>query len=177
MKAKSSKKRLQISKELWTIVPQYFAEAHAAKAEGRPVGWMPPMNGAIEVFRAMDITPIMPENWSPICAATGLAPECMEAAERMGYSRDLCGYLRNAIGYINEAMKKPDQPFGGQVGCICTTPRTFPRRLPCRARRGLPVYSDSRTGRTSAALSNRTILHRIGIRFCPHVAALQYRIS
>lgn len=113
MKTKSSKKRLQISKELWTIVPQYFAEAHAAKAEGRPVGWLPPMNGAIEVFRAMDITPIMPENWSPICAATGLAPECMEAAERMGYSRDLCGYLRNAIGYIHEVMEKPDQPFGG----------------------------------------------------------------
>ena len=113
MKAKSSKKRLQISKELWSIVPQYFADAHAAKAEGRLVGWMPPMNGAIEVFRAMDIVPVMPENWSPICAATGLAPECMEAAERMGYSRDLCGYLRNAIGYINEVMKKSDQPFGG----------------------------------------------------------------
>ena len=113
MKAKSSKKRLQISKELWTIVPQYFAEAHAAKAKGKLVGWMPPMNGAIEVFRAMDIVPVMPENWSPVCAATGLAPECMEAAERMGYSRDLCGYLRNAIGYVSEAMQKPDQPFGG----------------------------------------------------------------
>ncbi len=113
MKAKSSKKRLRISKELWSIVPQYYADAHAAKAEGRLVGWMPPMNGAIEVFRAMDIFPIMPENWSPVCAATGLAPECMEAAERMGYSRDLCGYLRNAIGYVKEGMKKPDQPLGG----------------------------------------------------------------
>ena len=112
-KAKSSKKRLRISKELWTIVPQYFAEAHAAKAEGTLVGWLPPMNGAIEVFRAMDIIPVMPENWSPVCAATGLAPECMEAAERMGYSRDLCGYLRNAIGYIHEGMQKEDQPFGG----------------------------------------------------------------
>ncbi len=112
-KAKSSKKRLQISKELWSIVPQYFAEAHAAKAEGKLIGWIPPMNGVIEVFRAMDIVPVMPENWSPVCAATGLAPECMEAAERMGYSRDLCGYLRNAIGYISEAMDKPDQPFGG----------------------------------------------------------------
>jgi len=113
MKAKSSKKRLRISKELWSIVPQYFAEAHAAKAEGKLVGWIPPMNGAIEVFRALDIFPVMPENWSPVCAATGLAPECMEAAERMGYSRDLCGYLRNAIGYIHEGMNKPDQPFGG----------------------------------------------------------------
>ena len=113
MKAKSSKKRLRTSKELWNIVPQYYADAHAAKAEGKLVGWMPPMNGVIEVFRAMDIFPIMPENWSPVCAATGLAPECMEAAERMGYSRDLCGYLRNAIGYIHEVMEKPDQPLGG----------------------------------------------------------------
>lgn len=113
MKAKSSKKRLQISKELWTIVPQYYADAHSAKADGRLVGWMPAMNGVIEVFRAMDIVPVIPENWSPVCAATGLAPECMEAAERMGYSRDLCGYLRNAVGYIHEVMKKPDQPLGG----------------------------------------------------------------
>jgi len=113
MKAKSSRKRLRSSKELWSIVPKYYAEAHAAKAEGKLVGWMPPMNGAIEVFRAMDIVPVMPENWSPVCAATGLAPECMEAAEKMGYSRDLCGYLRNAIGYIHEGMKKPDQPLGG----------------------------------------------------------------
>jgi len=112
-KAKSSKKRLQTSKELWSIIPQYYADAHAAKAEGTPIGWIPPMNGVIEVFRAMDIFPIMPENWSPVCAATGLAPECMEAAERMGYSRDLCGYLRNAIGYISEVMERPDQPLGG----------------------------------------------------------------
>lgn len=113
MKAASSRKRLEISKELWKLVPKYFAEAHAAKAEGKLVGWMPPMNGAIEVFRAMDIMPVMPENWSPVCAATGLAPECMEAAERMGYSRDLCGYLRNALGYIHEGMKRTDQPLGG----------------------------------------------------------------
>lgn len=113
MKAESSKKRLKISKELWRLVPQYFADAHAAKAEGKLIAWLPPMNGAIEVFRAMDIVPVMPENWSPICAATGLAVDCIEAAERMGYSRDLCGYLRNAIGYIHEGMKKPDQPLGG----------------------------------------------------------------
>jgi benzoyl-CoA reductase/2-hydroxyglutaryl-CoA dehydratase subunit BcrC/BadD/HgdB len=113
MKAQSSKKRLRTSKELWTIVPQYYADAHAAKAEGKLVGWMPPMNGAIEVFRAMDIVPVLPENWSPVCAATGLAPECMEAAERMGYSRDLCGYLRNAIGYVHDVMKRDEQPLGG----------------------------------------------------------------
>ena len=39
------------------------------------MGWMPPMNGAIELFYAMDLQPVFPENWSPVCAAFGLSPQ------------------------------------------------------------------------------------------------------
>jgi len=88
-------------------------ECLQAKSEGKPVGWMPPMNGAIELFYAMDLQPVFPENWSPVCAAFGLAPANFQVAEDMGYSRDLCGYLRNIIGYVNGPMKEGDTTLGG----------------------------------------------------------------
>ena len=126
-KTKKSKKRLKSAKELNRVVSEYYQECNLAKTEGRPVGWMPPMNGAIEIFYAMDLQPVFPENWSPLCAAFGFTPGNFEVSEGMGYSRDLCGYLRNIAGYVHGMMKdeeallrlpEPDIliSFGG--GCI-----------------------------------------------------------
>ena len=126
-KTGKSKKRLHAAKELNTIVTEYYMECARAKAEGRPVGWMPPMNGAIEIFYAMDLQPVFPENWSPLCAAFGFTPGNFKVSEGMGYSRDLCGYLRNIAGYVYGLMNDRSAPlalpepdilisFGG--GCV-----------------------------------------------------------
>ena len=112
-KTKRSKKRLKAAKELNKVVGSYYLECAQAKAGGKPVGWMPPMNGAVEIFYAMDIQPVFPENWSPICAAFGLAPKNFEIAEGMGYSQDLCGYLRNIVGYVHGPMQDKGSPLGG----------------------------------------------------------------
>ncbi|MBU2549111.1 MAG: 2-hydroxyacyl-CoA dehydratase family protein [Proteobacteria bacterium] len=112
-KTRKSRKRLRSAQELNRVVAEFYLEGHAAKAEGRPVGWMPPMNGVIEVFYAMDLQPVFPENWSPVCAAFGLAPRHFEVSAGLGYSRDLCGYLRNIFGYIHGPMNEPDMPLGG----------------------------------------------------------------
>jgi benzoyl-CoA reductase/2-hydroxyglutaryl-CoA dehydratase subunit BcrC/BadD/HgdB len=112
-KTRKSKKRLNATKELSRIIAEYYMECNDAKAKGKPVGWMPPMNGAIEIFYAMDLQPVFPENWSPVCAAFGLTPDNFEVSEKMGYSRDLCGYLRNIIGYIYGMMGEQDNPLGG----------------------------------------------------------------
>jgi hypothetical protein len=45
------------------------------------------MNGAIELFYAMDLQPFFPENWSPVCAAFGLSPQNFEVAEEMGVAQ------------------------------------------------------------------------------------------
>jgi len=111
--SRKSMKRLGAARELARVVAEYYLECHQAKAAGKPVGWMPPMNGAIEVFYAMDLQPVFPENWSPVCAAFGLTPANFEVAERMGYSSDLCGYLRNIVGYVNSDMNGPSVPLGG----------------------------------------------------------------
>ena len=110
---RKSTKRLKTSKELNRVVTEYYLSCQSAKSEGRPVGWMPPMNGAIELCYAMDLQPVFPENWSPVCAAFGLTPQNFKVSEDMGYSRDLCGYLRNIIGYVNGLMNEKDTPLGG----------------------------------------------------------------
>jgi benzoyl-CoA reductase/2-hydroxyglutaryl-CoA dehydratase subunit BcrC/BadD/HgdB len=112
-KTRKSKKRLQAAKELTRVVADYYLECNEAKAAGKPIGWMPPMNGAIEIFYAMDLQPVFPENWSPVCAAFGLTPNNFEIAEKMGYSRDLCGYLRNITGYVHSEMNDASVPLGG----------------------------------------------------------------
>lgn len=112
-KTQKSTKRLKTARELQKVVADYYLRCMSAKSEGRPVGWMPPMNGAIELFYAMDLQPVFPENWSPVCAAFGLTPQNFTVSEDMGYSRDLCGYLRNIIGYVHGLMNEKDSPFGG----------------------------------------------------------------
>jgi benzoyl-CoA reductase/2-hydroxyglutaryl-CoA dehydratase subunit BcrC/BadD/HgdB len=111
-KSGKSKKRLRAAKELNRVVTEHYMACARAKAEGKPVGWMPPMNGAIEIFYAMDLQPLFPENWSPVCAAFGLAPRNFEVTESLGYSRDLCGYLRNIIGYVHGPMNEEGTPLG-----------------------------------------------------------------
>ena len=112
-KERKTTKRLRASRELTKLVAEFYIECNQAKAQGKPVGWMPPMNGAIEIFYAMDLQPVFPENWSPVCAAFGLAPANFDRSEDMGYSRDLCGYLRNILGYVHGDMNGPDVPLGG----------------------------------------------------------------
>ncbi len=112
-KTRKSRKRLRAARELNQVVMDYYLECVQAKGSGKPVGWMPPMNGAIEIFYALDLMPVFPENWSPVCAAFGLAPQNFETAHARGYSRDLCGYLRNILGYVHGPMTEPGTLLGG----------------------------------------------------------------
>ena len=112
-RVRKSKKRLDSARELNRVVAEFYLECHEAKRQGKPVGWMPPMNGAIELFYALDLQPVFPENWSPVCAAFGLTPANFALSEQMGYSRDLCGYLRNIIGYAHGQMNDESVPLGG----------------------------------------------------------------
>lgn len=111
--SRKSTKRLKSAKELNRVVAEFYLECNRAKDEGRLVGWMPPMNGAIELFYAMDLQPVFPENWSPVCAAFGLTPGNFDIAHGLGYSRDLCGYLRNILGYVHGDMHGEQVPLGG----------------------------------------------------------------
>jgi benzoyl-CoA reductase/2-hydroxyglutaryl-CoA dehydratase subunit BcrC/BadD/HgdB len=112
-RAQKSHKRLATAKGLQQIVADFYLEGHEAKRTGKPVGWMPPMSGLIEIFYAMGLMPAFPENWSPVCAAFGLIDKNYETAESMGFSPDLCGYLRNCVGYVYGMMGNDQVPLGG----------------------------------------------------------------
>lgn len=132
--AKKTTKRLQANTALRQIISEFYADGHRAKAEGRPVGWIPPMNGLIELFYSMDIHPIFPENWAPLCAAIGTNTANFAYAAQRGYSDDLCGYFRNNIGYALDGITGENQILGGLpepdflisfgAGCIPTM-KTF----------------------------------------------------
>ncbi len=144
--AEKTKKRLQANKALRQIIAEFYADGHRAKDEGRPVGWIPPMNGLIELFYAMDVHPIFPENWAPICAAIGSNVKNFEHAAARGYSGDLCGYFRNNIGYALDGIEEEDQPLGGLpkpdflisfgAGCVPTM-KTF--QVLCDHYQGIPT--------------------------------------
>ena len=96
MEEKKTRKRLQANKALRQIIVDFYAEGHRAKVEGRPVIWIPPMNGLIELFYAMGITPVFPENWAPLCAAIGTNRKNFEYAAKRGFrgiSADISGTM------------------------------------------------------------------------------------
>ena len=52
MEEKKTRKRLQANKALRQIIVDFYAEGHRAKAEGRPVIWIPPNGWDVEACSA-----------------------------------------------------------------------------------------------------------------------------
>ncbi len=99
--------RLESGVELTRLMIEHYGQA-LGRQSGLPVAWV--TSGApVELLRAMDVLPVYPENYAAVCAAQGAVPLC-EAAERLGYSRDLCSYARTSIG---AAAIGDDAPFAG----------------------------------------------------------------
>lgn len=120
-------------------IKKFYEGAHKAKAEGRPVAWVT-STFPVEMLIAMDVIPVWPENYASVCAARQVSVRLCEAAEREGFSRDLCSYARCVLGSIFE---KKDLPEGGMPKpdflvastCACDTHlkwfQVVSRRLNC----------------------------------------------
>jgi len=100
------RERKKDSKNLKRSIQNGFQTLHGK--QGRPVTWITGYD-PVEILYAMDIAVVYPENYSALCAVTQTAPKFIEAAERMGYSGDLCSYARNTIGTTFEE----GAPLGG----------------------------------------------------------------
>jgi len=106
-------------------IARYYTEAHEAKKKGAKVCWHTcAIHNAL--LHSFDIYTFMPE----ISAAlTGFDNTCVPyqvAAEKQGYSQDICSYARQNIGEIftgrtaeQGAMPAPD--FLVTTGGVCTT--------------------------------------------------------
>jgi benzoyl-CoA reductase/2-hydroxyglutaryl-CoA dehydratase subunit BcrC/BadD/HgdB len=82
------------------------------------------------IFMAMDVLPIMPENWAGLCAVKRAADPYISRAESDGYSNHICSYARIGMGYCSMlrsgdvpsdapdgGMAKPTMIIGSSFGC------------------------------------------------------------
>lgn len=128
--AASGKKKgraLQSSYEAGIVLKEYWEGAARHRAEGRPVAWVSG-NVPIELFWALGIYPVYPENYSAVCASIQRAQEFCEEAEQKGYSIDLCSYSRVNLGIVlGKGIENPELPYGGipRPDMLVTT------RIPC----------------------------------------------
>lgn len=94
-----SVKGLEATKTLYPILKQEYLTAYQGKQEGKPVAWVT-VYFPVEIVHAMGIVPVFPENYAALCAAKQRTAELCQAAEREGYSKDLCSYFRSSMGTV-----------------------------------------------------------------------------
>jgi benzoyl-CoA reductase/2-hydroxyglutaryl-CoA dehydratase subunit BcrC/BadD/HgdB len=100
-------------KKLKQITMEYFTAAHMAPQNGKPVVYVNVFT-PVELFYALDFFPVYPENHAAIVGARKMATDVSPAAEKLGYSMDLCSYARCDIGSIEAkisptwGLPKPD---------------------------------------------------------------------
>ncbi len=78
------------------IMKRYYFQAKMARWFRKKVAWIT-SGGPVEPLIAMDVIPVYPENHGAMIGATKMGGALCEAAEGMGYSRDLCSYARADI--------------------------------------------------------------------------------
>lgn len=103
MTEKTKSRARELMKE---YVGDLYSGIREAKARGEKIGYST-SNFAKELFEAMDLKIVYPENHAAAVAAKkGSIPFC-EKAESLGYSSDLCSYARISIGFDER-----DEEFG-----------------------------------------------------------------
>ena len=75
----------------------YLKGRHADGAV--PVAWVT-SGFPIEVLRPLGFHAVYPENHAALCGVQRIVPELSDAAEKEGYSRDLCSYARTDLGSV-----------------------------------------------------------------------------
>lgn len=86
-------------RDLKQINIDYYTAAHTAKQSGKFIAYVNAFT-PVELLYAMDFIPIYPENHAVILGARRLSQEVAPAAEKLGYSMDLCSYARCDLGSI-----------------------------------------------------------------------------
>lgn len=99
---------IQALKLLKGINADYYDNAREAAKRGRPVGYVN-VFAPTELFYAMDIVPIYPENHAVFIQARKLTLEILAIPERLGFVPGLCSYALVDLGH----MLSGKSPVGG----------------------------------------------------------------
>lgn len=106
------------------MLVRHYAEARAAKQEGRLVCWSTSI-APQELLTTMDIVTIYPENHAAAIGARKDSMPFIEHTEALGYSSDLCSYARVNLAYAEMLESKAENmPLPDLLLCtsnICHT--------------------------------------------------------
>ena len=123
----SAKHWTEGAKKVRGMVKDMYARA---QSEGKPVAWV--MFGLVnELFVAMDVLPVYPENYAGLCATKRIGEPFIQRAEADGYSDVTCSYARIGLGYTalwkdtgvipdfapDGGMAKPVMLIGSSMAC------------------------------------------------------------
>jgi benzoyl-CoA reductase/2-hydroxyglutaryl-CoA dehydratase subunit BcrC/BadD/HgdB len=103
---------LKVTQEIYPLVKKFYQDSRLAKEQNKVVCWAG-VGDPRELFWAMDLVPVYPENFSAACGAKQISAPACEIAEDAGYSRDTCSYFRNTYGYMVNRENLPEPPGGG----------------------------------------------------------------
>jgi len=114
--ATSGIKATETAKSVSPMRRAYYTRVMEAHDRGEFVAWA--MWGVPEeICYAMDVLPVLAENYGPVCAAKGVGTHFCEIAEADGFSMDLCSYLRTGLGIAKKMHElgeaPPEAPYGG----------------------------------------------------------------
>ncbi|MEJ5377305.1 MAG: 2-hydroxyacyl-CoA dehydratase family protein [bacterium] len=113
-------------RDLKQINIDYYTAAHTARQNGKFIAYVNAFT-PVELLYAMDFIPIYPENHAVILGARRLSEEVAPAAEKLGYSMDLCSYARCDLGSIltgkspTFGLPKPDLLLVSNSQCSTLT--------------------------------------------------------
>jgi len=91
----SAKHWTEAAKKVRGMVKDMYTRA---QGEGKPVAWVM-MSMVNELFVAMDVLPVYPENYAGLCATKRIGEPFIQRAEADGYSDVTCSYARIGLGY------------------------------------------------------------------------------
>jgi len=113
-KTEKAVRSLQITREVYPIVKQFYQNSWEAKKQNKKICWAG-VGDPRELFWALDLVPVYPENFSATCGAKQISGPACAVAEAAGYSRDTCSYFRNTYGFMVNSENLPEPPGGGMA--------------------------------------------------------------
>ena len=115
---------LQSLSSLKEINAQYYEEINHAQELGKKIAYVNVFSPA-ELFYAMDIIPVYPENHSVFIQARKMTDEVTRFSEAEGYSPNICSYalcdIGSAYSGISPVGGLPNPDFLYTSSCQCST--------------------------------------------------------
>jgi benzoyl-CoA reductase/2-hydroxyglutaryl-CoA dehydratase subunit BcrC/BadD/HgdB len=89
---------LESTRKLKELMSLHYLQGRYADG-AVPVAWVT-SGFPVELLRPLGFHVVYPENHAAMCGVQRLVPGLSDAAERQGYSRDLCSYARTDLGCL-----------------------------------------------------------------------------